>query len=214
MPNGKIGRPESNAQERFWSKVNKTEECWLWTSGLTHSGYGAFWYKGKTHPASRMAYIFEHGPIPKEKVVCHTCDNPKCVRIDHLWLGTIAENQTDAQRKGRFPKGENCHLSRITDLKKKELLDRWINGEKRVALANEYNITPQAVFYIIKTHKDKLINAPKNEIYKKLNPEKHLEILKRFNDGETQRKLAQEYGIRPSTMGWIIRHKFKHKTTR
>lgn len=89
---------------RFWSKVNKTDTCWFWTAstvGKSTYRYGGFWYKGKTVRAHRFSYEETYGPIPKGMKVLHKCDNPLCVRPDHLFLGTDADNNLDRSLKGR-----------------------------------------------------------------------------------------------------------------
>src|SRR2546426_177512 len=71
-------------EERFWSKVNKTENCWNWIANSRGSnGYGGFWYEGKNLFAHRFSYELHYGKIPENMKVLHICDNPKCVRPDH-----------------------------------------------------------------------------------------------------------------------------------
>ena len=93
--------------KRFWSKVEKTENSWLWNFSLDGMGYGSFViFKNKeykTARASRMSFYLTNGPIPDGMCVCHSCDNPKCVRPDHLWLGTRSQNSKDMAQKGRNP---------------------------------------------------------------------------------------------------------------
>jgi hypothetical protein len=85
----------------FWSRVEKSDGCWLWTGGRFSTGYGSFSVGGRVRVASRLAYAYTHGPIPDGLFVCHHCDTPLCVRPDHLFLGTNADNMRDAYRKGR-----------------------------------------------------------------------------------------------------------------
>ena len=91
-------------EKRFWSKVNKGRSCWEWTAGKAGKGYGIFWLDGKHCYAHRVSYEIEVGPIPEDMCVCHTCDNPGCVRPGHLFLGTHKDNQIDCSNKGRKPR--------------------------------------------------------------------------------------------------------------
>jgi len=87
--------------DRFMTKVNKTDTCWLWVGNIHKRGYGQFKLKGKKVGAHRVSYELFKGPIPKGLCVCHTCDVRHCVNPDHLWLGTQKENIRDMYSKGR-----------------------------------------------------------------------------------------------------------------
>jgi hypothetical protein len=91
----------ASTEERFWSKVDRSGTCWLWTASLTKGGYGQFWFPPKRVDAHRASWMIANGPIPAGMCVCHDCDNPRCVRPDHLFLGTKLENTHDIIRKGR-----------------------------------------------------------------------------------------------------------------
>lgn len=101
-----------DARERFWTKVDRSGECWIWTGARVKSsrnpvGYGSFApTRTNTQLAHRVSYEWACGPIPFGLWVLHHCDNPPCVRPDHLFLGTAAHNAADMVAKGRSATGE------------------------------------------------------------------------------------------------------------
>ncbi len=90
-----------NTPEVFWSRVKKGDECWEWTARLTASGYGRLRWAGEWMFAHRLSYQLTFGQIEPGMCICHHCDNPKCVRPDHLFMGTHKDNAQDKVRKGR-----------------------------------------------------------------------------------------------------------------
>lgn len=93
---GSTDDPRRPLSDRFWSKVAKTETCWLWTASLDGSGYGQFFTRvegqRKSNRAHRLAYELVVGPIPEGLVLDHLCRNPKCVNPEHLEPVTDREN--------------------------------------------------------------------------------------------------------------------------
>ncbi len=87
--------------ERFWSRVEKTDGCWLWRGHCDRLGYGQFWLGPGHTSAHRAAWILTNGFIPDGLNVLHTCDNCRCVRPGHLFLGTHLDNMRDMVTKGR-----------------------------------------------------------------------------------------------------------------
>lgn len=79
-------------EPRFWAKVKKTDECWLWTAAKIPAGYGRFGLAGKTVYAHRVAYELLVGPIPEGLVIDHLCNVTSCVNPDHLRAVTSKEN--------------------------------------------------------------------------------------------------------------------------
>jgi len=82
-------------------EIDEKTQCWLWTGYVDCYGYGELYSFGKRIKAHRFSYQYFNGEIPEEICVCHTCDTPKCVNPEHLWLGTNAENTNDSVKKGR-----------------------------------------------------------------------------------------------------------------
>lgn len=93
----------------FWSRVERGTDCWEWTRQRDRYGYGRFWLEGKHRKAHRVAWELTRGPIPAGLYVCHSCDNPSCVRPLHLHLGTNADNQREAVARGRNYHARKTH---------------------------------------------------------------------------------------------------------
>jgi excisionase family DNA binding protein len=104
--------PDDPLRERFWVKVDKNGTipahcpelgpCWLYTEHTDEAGYGKFVLRrGDFRPAHAVSYALAKGPVPPRLHVCHHCDNPPCVRPEHLFTGTAADNTRDMFAKGR-----------------------------------------------------------------------------------------------------------------
>ncbi len=90
------------------AKLKVVGDCHEWTGGFRVKSYPAICWKGYTWRGNRLMWTLLKGEIPRGLHVCHSCDNPKCLNIKHLWLGTNKDNAVDMSRKGRAPKGRPC----------------------------------------------------------------------------------------------------------
>lgn len=144
---------------RFFSKVQKTESCWLWTRYKTQDGYGLLRAETKLHYAHRFSYEIHHGPIPSDLHVLHKCDNPACVNPAHLFLGTHSDNMADMVSKGRKKgkRGGSNTSAKLTRVQVLEIRARYPQGGTSYRkLAKEYGVTNGAIENVVnrKTWKD------------------------------------------------------------
>jgi len=132
--------------ERFWSKVDKTGDCWFWQACKNQDGYGQISHHGKMLSAHRISWGIVNGPIPDGLNVLHNCDNPPCVNPAHLFLGTNIDNIQDSINKGRhvvpYNMGEAhpqaiLKLDQVREIKKSTLSQR--------KLARQYDVSPGTI---------------------------------------------------------------------
>ncbi len=131
----------------FEKMIVKTATCWIWQGVRSHRGYGR-WGSGYAH---RKAYVLFKSKIPKGLFVLHKCDNPPCVNPNHLFLGTIKDNNRDMDRKGRRRskwssgkgKGELNPNAKLTIEQIREI--RKIQGKSQAEIAKAYNVSQTLV---------------------------------------------------------------------
>jgi hypothetical protein len=171
----------ANPLARFWSLVNKHSglfwngsECWMWIGGTDAGGYGSIQIDKRHWRAHRFAYHLAHGPIPDGLCVCHHCDRPGCVRDEHHFLGTNAENTQDRVEKGRTAsgarhplrlhperraRGERHGRAKLTGEQVKAIRGRYAaGGISQRALAREYGVVKSIVGRIVR---DQLWQQPR-----------------------------------------------------
>lgn len=101
----------AQVKDRFLNKVEKTNNCWNWKAYIRHDGRGEFSFNSKAEKAHRISHLLFKGNIPEGLHVLHKCDNPKCVKPSHLFLGTHADNMRDCKAKGRHFLSTKTHCS-------------------------------------------------------------------------------------------------------
>ena len=125
----------------FWSKVNKTDGCWLWTAGTLKTGYGRFSVRGHNQRAHRVSWQIANGPIPEGLWVLHKCDVRNCVRPDHLFLGDVAANAICGERQGS---------AKLTVAQAKEIKERYAEGGTTMRkLACQYDVGGTTIYRVV-----------------------------------------------------------------
>lgn len=163
-----VTRAVHETHARFMGKVAKSDSCWIWTGARDSKGYGRFSVGNSRRPdgrrrnsmvgAHRLSYEFHVGPIPNGPgfhgiCVLHRCDNPSCVRPDHLFIGTNADNVRDMDTKGRRvnaqPRGSRHPAAILTEEKVRAIvIAHRERGISQSQLSREYGVSTSTVNHI------------------------------------------------------------------
>ena len=142
-------------KKRFWDKVDKSGDCWLWTTGLQTKGYGQFELNRGKRTAHRLSYMLCIGPIPTGLLVCHNCNVKHCVNPEHLYLATNQQNCQDAGKDGLLShKNRKVKFPRNVKLSEKQLIyirKLFATGNHFMShLAGTYNVSDKTIADIVK----------------------------------------------------------------
>jgi hypothetical protein len=153
-----VAAKKTPAEARFWSKVHKTESCWLWTGSVNEHGYGKFFDgNGRLVGAHRFSWQLANGPIPDDLYVCHDCpggDNRRCVNPTHLFLGDHSANVADAVKKrvywtGPRPEcarhGESNHNAKLTEEQVLAIRQMRADGVQLKVIAARFGVSHKLV---------------------------------------------------------------------
>jgi HNH endonuclease len=139
---------EHENRMRFWERVIFDDGCWPWVGPRNKRGYGHWKFHGKTRKATRIMWEIFNGPIQNNLHVLHKCDNPSCVNIGHLFLGTHSDNMRDCVSKGRHnppdQNGEN-HSGAKLNWEKVNYIRAQLPHRSHSSLAREIGISRSVV---------------------------------------------------------------------
>lgn len=118
--------PLGDWQDRFWPKVEKSDQCWNWTASTDGHGYGQLRVGGRLYLAHRLAYLLGHAVDPGAMQVDHRCFNPLCVNPSHLRLASIKSNHEHLRLNANNKSGARG----VSRHRSKWSADVWHHGEK------------------------------------------------------------------------------------
>jgi hypothetical protein len=134
---------------KFWAKVDKTGDCWLWRGTTTTEGYGLFSLQGRQVSAHRVSYCLEYEALYDSLCVCHSCDASSCVNPDHLFLGTRGDNARDMSHKGRICRGERTSTSKLKTEQVVEIKRLLREGlMTKLAISREFLVSEVTIYKI------------------------------------------------------------------
>jgi len=122
--------------------------CWEWTAARNPRGYGVIHDGERVQLAHRVAWLLEHGNLPASLSILHVCDNPRCVRPSHLFVGTRADNNADMMAKGRYragtnpPRGTSAWSAKLTE---DDIRAIRASADRGVDLAARYGVTKSTI---------------------------------------------------------------------
>jgi hypothetical protein len=144
-------KTEKEFLERFWRRVDKTRDCWVWIGARSGGGYGQIGRDRLVHYVHRLSWTIHFGEVPDGLLVCHTCDNRVCVRPEHLFLGRKQDNNQDCASKFRGNGRKNSPVARLDDDEVLEIRAVYrAGGISQHALAARYDVAQMTISKIVR----------------------------------------------------------------
>lgn len=192
--NPKRRKRKKSLLERFVSKIKVSDDCWEWQGSRDRDGYGLFFCNNSRYRAHRASYRIFVGPFETDKVICHKCDNPKCVKPSHLWPDTQVNNMKDKVAKRRHVFGEN-HPSAILT----EDQVRTIMGSRSTAavLGAEYGVSIEAVYDIWSCRR--WVHLKLERLFKQTRLDEAA-VIEIRESTEVARVMSAKFGVSPKTI--------------
>ncbi len=149
----KVNRVKGGVLDRFIARVafsDKPDGCWLWQGGLDLCGYGKLRVGEDMVLTHRFSYELFHGPT--DLYVMHLCDNPACVRPEHLVAGTQTDNMRDMMKKGRGADtaGSKNGMAKLTEADIPVICECYRRGSTYEDIAVQYGVSPNSIRLVVK----------------------------------------------------------------
>jgi len=148
-----MARPFKGATfwDRVWLKTRITNNyCIEFTGHRDECGYGRISRDEKLVRLHRAVWQEANGEIPEKQEICHTCDNPACINVNHLYAGTHKQNMGDmiARNRRRSFKGGLSPSAKLHETDIPVIRKRIANGEECYAIARDYGVKGESILHI------------------------------------------------------------------
>jgi HNH endonuclease len=174
-------------------------DCIRWNGTMLPSGYGLGYADGRRYYAHRRVWEDAHGPIPSGMFVCHSCDNPSCINVAHLFLGTPRDNTQDMLRKGRQASGASHPHTRLTTGAVVIMRELYDNGVDEPILAAMFGVSRPYVSEIVTGAKRQSVGGPlaprRRSGHMKVSADARQRIRQRRAEGASLKELAAEFHV-------------------
>lgn len=132
-------------------EIDYGDNCWTWSGKRNKKGYGGLWINKNPELVHRISWIIFRGPIPKGMCVLHSCDNPPCVRPNHLFLGTKTNNSEDMVSKGRQASGERNGRAKLSKEKASLIKNLYLTSEfTQRQLAERFEVCKATIGQVVR----------------------------------------------------------------
>lgn len=137
--------------ERFHEKWELEDGCWIWKASTAGKGYGQMKIPNTRQQiyAHRLSYLIHYNELPENMFVCHTCDNPRCVKPSHLFLGKAVDNSLDMVNKDRHLNGEKNAKSKLTEEKVLQIHKLYELGLSQGKLGRIFGVSQGTIHKIV-----------------------------------------------------------------
>jgi len=137
--------------QRFKAKTERLANgCLKWNGFVNQCGYPRISYKGKAYLGNRLIWELNFGKIPEGKLICHTCDNPNCLELKHLYIGTPKDNMQDCilRKRHKTPIGSESTNTKLTEYEVNQIKIAFSKGVTIRYISKKYNIGKSTAFRI------------------------------------------------------------------
>lgn len=134
------------------SKLDLNTGCLEWGGAINGDGYGYILHGRKQWRCNRLVWTLAHGEIPKGIIVCHKCDNRKCINPEHLFLGSLTDNNRDRAAKGRSrdQRGQKNNMAKLTDADIREIRNLYKTGLFQRVIGNRFGVSQTLIGQIVR----------------------------------------------------------------